>query len=381
MFYDLFKRENVVKFFKDISLGEIYKDKEIPSTINNEVIDTNYYSILMGLDAIIKYVIIVEDMYCFDEYLKEVQLLLRKVKDHNDIKIGITKLLINYSKLRLGIKDTSIQENKEEIIRYIYKKYIIEGYFFYAFPSIFINDVLTEGLKVDGYNYELDSLKEVQEVFNKYKKNQVFSKNLEKSSYLTVTDSVFMGCFYAYNSPNFLREFSTGLDDKTGKYNLDSLFMKNYNLSRRNLNNYIKKTDMFSPDSKKIVSIFDKEWNLFNIKESFPVMALIKRSDLDDNYLSDITEIIDRSKEESLESCVSKILNVRYNKKVVYKDILKSSVNVVYLPKLEELGIKVEESNIKEDEELNEYGNTSILALVGVLLIMFGILVSLVMIG
>ncbi len=384
MFYDVFKKENVVKFFKDISSGEIYKTKDIPTSMNNELVDKSYYPILIGLDAIMKYVIIIEDLIWFDEYLKEVQLLLRKVNNHTDIKIGINKLIINYTKLKLRLENITSRENKEEIIKYIYKKYIVDGYYFHSFPSIFINDVQTNGLLSSNYNYEIESLKEVNSVFKKYKTYNVFSKELTYLNKIYITDSPFMGCFYAYNSPNFLKELSLGLTDIKEKCMLDSFFMKDYSNSKRNLNHFIKKVDMFNIDSSKVIAFLDKEWDLFNINESFPVMAKIKRSYFKDNYLVDINNIIDDGLNNDLVSAVTKILNVNSNQKVVNNDIPSSEIELIYLPTINELGIETnnkKQNTSKDSNIMNDYGSSTIIATLGIILVALGLVIYFIMLG
>lgn len=387
MFYDVFKRSNVAKFFKDITNGEIYKEKSIPTTIGNEVICNTYYSFLVGIDAIIKYVIIINDLTWFDEYLKEVQLLLRKVSSHNEIKIGINKLIINYTKLKLGYKELKTNEDKEEVIRYIYKNYIVDGYYFHSFPSVFIDDVRINGLRANNYNYELDSLREIEKVFEKYKKNNVFSKELENMNKVNLTDSPFMACYYAYNSPGFLKELSLGLVDKNDKCVLDSFFMKNYKLSRKNLVHYIKKVDMFNSDANKIIDIFDREWDLFNINESFPVLALIKRRVFNDNYIDDIDKIIDDGINGDLVESINKILSISNNQKSINEDVLVTDIEIVYLPTLNELGYGIDLSSKKQKQDektkefVNNFGSSSIMALCGLMLVEIGLLVYFIMLG
>ena len=51
------------------------------------------------MDSLFKFYIIVgEDTY-LPMYLEQVDKLLRKVENHNDIKVGINKLLITFSKM------------------------------------------------------------------------------------------------------------------------------------------------------------------------------------------------------------------------------------------------------------------------------------------
>lgn len=395
MFNTIFNKESVKEFFRKITKGLIYKEKNFPNTICEEKIDSSYYSLFIGMDAIIKYIIIVDDMEQFDDYLIQVELLLRKVDNHNEIVLGVNKLLINCCKLKLGLKNTSDNENKEEILKYIYNKYIVEGYYFHGFPSIFLEEVMHNGLYVDNYNYELESLRQINEVFKKYNLSNVFSKDLDsKTLYITGCDSPFMGCFYAYHSPYFLNEICTDLVEKNKNYQLDPLFKKDYVRCKKNLAYFMKKEGMFNSDMNAINKFFSKEWDLFNINESIPVMAIIKRKDIGINYLDDINNIIENSKDVDLIVSVSKVLEIKNNHLEITKNILSQSFEILYLPTLEELGFNILKENKKQGEEkelpiienndnsmINDYGNITIIALLGVLLITIGMTITLIMLG
>lgn len=395
MFNTIFNKENVKNFFRKIIKGIVYQEKEFPNTICEEKIDSSYYSLFMGMDAIIKYGIIIDDMTKFDDYLTQVELLLRKVDNHNEIVSGINKLIINCCRTKLGLKNIDSYENKEEILKYIYRKYIVEGYYFHGFPSIFLEEVIHNGLLPENYNYELDSLKEVNEVFKKYNYNNVFSKDLNAVvPYVTACDSPFMGCYYAYHSPYFLNEVCTDLVEKNKSYHLDPLFKKDYKQCKKNMAYFIRKVGMFNTDINEINNFFAKEWDLFSINESIPVMAVIKREDLGINYLKDINSIVEDSRELDLITSVTKILEIKNNHYEITQSVLPKSYEILYLPTLEELGFNILEENKKQGEEeqlpiienvtnslVNEYGNTTIIALLGVLLITIGVTVTLIMLG
>ena len=383
MINEVLRKENVLEFFKDMVDGTIYKNKNIPNSISDEKIDTNYYAILMGLDAIIKYVLIVDDDSNFNDYLEQVKFLLRKVDNHNEIKIGISKLIINYCQKKLLVPNISTLENKIIIFKYIYNKYVVDGYFFHAFPSKFVNYVNQNGLLVSNYNYELNSIKEVEEIFKKYNLENVFSRELNSlKPHIVVTDSPFMGCYYAYHSPFFLYDLSFDKDK------MDSFFIKDYKTVKKSLNSFLRK-DMFNADMLKIIDFFDKEWDLFNINDSVPVMCFIKRSSLGNNSLKDIDTIFQTLENEDLITSVTKVLDTRFNQEKIENDISRLSFEICYLPTLEELGFTIDELNKKGEnvgldkkyEIINEYGTTTIIALLGVLLISIGILLMLFMMG
>lgn len=402
MFSTIFHKENVRDFFRKITQGMIYQEKDFPKTICEEKMDSSYYTLFMGMDAIIKYMIIVKDMDYFDEYLIQLELLLRKVDNHNDIISGIHKLLINCCKLKFGFKNIDDKENKEEILKYIYKNYVLDGYYFHSFPSIFLEGVLENGLQVKNFYYELESVKEINEVFKKYNYNHVFSKNLEANHpSLFACDSPFMGCFYAYHSPYFLNEVCTDLVEKNKNYSLDCFFKKDYVRCRKNLGYFMKKVGMFNSDMNSINQFFAKEWDLFYLNESRPVMAMMKRNKYHSNALEEMTKILENSSEFDLLTSVNKLLEIKSNDFEITEDILPQSFELIYLPTLEELGFNILKENKKHGEEeilpnidqdkeiegnsgsdfINEYGNTTIVALLGVLLITIGITITLIMLG
>src|SRR5574344_1539317 len=151
MFESYFKKNEVINFFKDIVVPDTrFSKKNIPYRINGERVDYYSYDLLMGMDAILKYIIILEEDTYFYEYLEQVTKLLKKVENHNDIKIGINKLIVNACRKKLGLKEEN-DNNNEKIIYYIYDKYIVNGYFFYSFPSKFLDNILRDGLSITDF--------------------------------------------------------------------------------------------------------------------------------------------------------------------------------------------------------------------------------------
>lgn len=400
----IFKKDSVKKFFNDLVNGIVYKKKDIPYTISDEKMDVTYYAILMGLDAIIKYEIIIEKEDFFDSYLQEVQLLLRKVDNHNELKTGINKLIVNYCQKLLNLKNITTYENKEIILKHVYNKYIVNGYFYHSFPSIFLDEVNNNGLAVSNYNYEINSVKEVNKIFEKYNIKNVFSKDLNaESPFLTLTDSSFMASYYAYHCPYFLNELAVDLLPKDNNYEIDAFFLKDYKKCRKNLSFYLRKSDILLNDNLKILEFFDKEWNLFKVENLKPVVCFIKRSAVENNSLNNFNQIMDNIDNDDLIVSVNKVLETRFNEKVINKDISRQSFEIISLPTLKELGFTSKEEEfietdfkLKEEKEIlnesnnndlvrydliNEYGNSTIVALIGVLLITIGVTVMIIMLG
>ena len=163
----------------------------------------------------------------------------------------------------------------------------------------------------------------------------------------------------------------------------------------------MKKVGMFNSDMNSINQFFAKEWDLFYLNESRPVMAMMKRNQYHSNDLEEMKKILENSDEFDLLTSVNKLLEIKNNDFEITEDILPQSLEIIYLPTLEELGFNISKENKKQGEEeilpdidhdkeidensgsdfINEYGNTTIVALIGVLLITIGITITLIMLG
>ena len=93
--------------------------------------------------ALLKYQIIIEDIYYFDEYLEQLEKLFKKLDNFNDICLGINRLIGSICASKLGIKN--VEENKEEVLRYIYDKYIVDGYFVHGYSSCYEDSIKDNG--------------------------------------------------------------------------------------------------------------------------------------------------------------------------------------------------------------------------------------------
>ena len=124
MFYKIFKREDITQFIKTVLSEDIYINKDIPNMISEEKISKIEYPIYIFIDAIIKYFIIIDDERLFDNYLEQLKQIIKKVENHNDIQMGIIKLLIKYAAHKNNIENIDNVENKKKLVEYFYNKYI-----------------------------------------------------------------------------------------------------------------------------------------------------------------------------------------------------------------------------------------------------------------
>lgn len=376
------KQDIVKTLFKKITTDEKFIHKDIPNRINEEKINQKEYALYVFLDAIIKYAILVDDIDLFDKFLDQLERILRKVEVHNEIKSGVTKLLIKNVANKLSINNIENKENKKEIIQYFYHKYIVNGYYYYPFPSIYLNQIQQNGIMIEQASNLGQQLEKINKILIKYNINDVFSRGVNQEQNPQITDSFFMACFYATNCPLYLQEICINLTRGTNpnkKFNKEAYFSKDYNECIHNIEFILKKKGVSIKERQIIKAYFEQEWNRLSISDAYPVIALIKRKDLEDNYLYDIQTILSESNHVDLYTSISKILEPHHNQKELKHHIKPSEIEQI--PNIKDYLNQESKEEKLQSSSLNETGNATIVALVGVLLITLGVVGMLIMLG
>lgn len=380
MLENIFNRKDIKDFLADTITQIKYNNKEIPNTICEEKITKEQYCLYIAIDSIIKYFIIIGD-YNFDVYFEQIKKALRKLQTHNDIVIAVNRLLINAVMSKLNVREET-QQSKKIIIKYFYGKYIKEGYLYHSYPSYFYED--NKMIDIDNFYYDYDEIKEINEIFNKNKiENNLKKDELEPS--ISFTDSSFTAPFYAYNNPIFLYELCTKVikNNTKNEINNNSFFYREYNTCYNQLNKFLGKRDIAFNEKNKILLFFKEEWKNLNTSNNEPLIAFIKRKTLNKDSLENYDNLI--NSENSLENIVKYILETRLYDEKSYENIKPEFY--LKLPNINELLNKEEmddKEQLKENEQTqidNNYGNATILALFGTLLIALGVTITIIMIG
>lgn len=383
MLQEILNRNDIKSFIKMMTTQQVYINKDIPNRISNEKISGVEYSTYIFIDAIVKYFIIINDIKLFDNYLEQLKIIMKKVKGHNDIKIGITKLLIKYVSHKLDIVDLEKINNKKMIIEYFYNKYILEGYFYYSVPSIYINDILQNGLTINNYHDSFKNLMEINDILNKYGVEDIFFVDSIKNKGIFVTDSFFMSYFYATSTPIYLRDLCVNIN-KDKEIN-NAYILKDYNSCKQSIIKFVKKYQINETDKTKILDFFESEWNNLDVNHLVPIVVLIKRKFLNGNNLLNYNEIIERSENISIEDSIIRLFETRYNEIELTQNILSNNLTILQLPNLKDFISITEKKDelVKNNNEkkpvINEVGNATIFALIGIFLITLGVIIMLVM--
>ena len=395
----LLKNEHLLSILHKVLTNETTKNKVSNASINGESYSYNRYSLLITIDIVIKYKIIINDDIYNNYFLNRLGTITSNYNNHEDLIIKGNSLLIDLVSNKLNV--TTIKtEDKKEILKYIYNKYIVNGYCFHSFPSYYKDEVDEEGLVLKKDVKEINDLKRINYIFEHHNYKNIISKDLNsKNQTLYITDSPAMAYFYAFRSPEYMAEL-TSLSKYykyLKEYSKFAFYLKDYNKCRSNLESLCKHVNMTTKEETTVLKTFDRRWKALNLSDSLPCIAFIKRSELAKDSLPNIDEIIDSVDKIDLNILVSKILDSRYPVIRKYSNINSLDLKIVTMPSYREIKnnkflfnekqVVEDNTNLQDDYQeekqydfkyVYSYGNASVFALTGLLLITLGMTLTII---
>lgn len=404
-FKSLLKNEHLLSILHKVLMNETTKNKVSNASINGESYSYNRYSLLITMDIVIKYQIIINDETYNNYFLNKLDTITSNYNNHEDLIIKGNSLLIDLVSNKLNVNTTKT-EDKKEILKYIYDKYIVNGYCFHSFPSIFKEKTEEDGLTQDIDIKELNDLKKIDYIFSNHNYKNIISRDLkEKSKAIYITDSPAMAYYYAFISPEYMAEL-TSLSkyyNYLKDYNKDAYYLKDYHKCKSNLASLCSHVNMTTKEETTVLKTFDKRWKALNLSESLPCIAFIKRSDLAKDSLPSINEIIKSVDTIELSYLVSRITDSKYpiikrysninsldltvitmpsyreirNNKFIIKDKPKTVVEPITREAYQEEKVKKEGFNFNYKNAFS-YGNANVVALTGLLLITLGMTLTII---
>ena len=385
MFQDLLKREDVAKFISEIKTNERYYKKKIgagnyPFAVSNEITLYAFY------EALYKYKVVVDDLYLFDEYLEQVIKLYKKIDNLDGILIGINKLIAKMVFIKLGYKIEN-KVTKIEVVKYIYDKYIINGYYLHGFNSSYLEEMKKTGFSVNRYQDNYEDFVKLNKIFSKYNVINIIDKDFEKKN-IYFTDGLIKGCYYSDFSPNFFYKFLL-TNEYFGKiYKEASLLKDDYSLLIRHLKRFMCDFFFSDEDKKFVLELVKREWDLLHRNNKITLMV-VKRDKFNNNdiSLSNLLKDID-----DYDLLIDRILTNKYNNISWIGDIAACEIEFIELDKFYEVDevnskefIDIEDDyKVKEEmivrDFLDVYGKASVFMILGALFISLGVIVMIIMI-
>lgn len=392
MLFESLKRSDVRTFLQQLITQDRYKKIAPPESLKNNYYLEDKYAFFLAIDALSKFEQIIDDDDLVDEYIEQLERIFKKFNHYNEIKKGIYSLVGKIVGAKLNITNPHLPSNREKILRYIYEKYIVNGYFYFGFSSNYINELSFVGIRKDGFLLD-PKLVKINQIFRKTSDLNLFSDN---SFNISITDNIIIAFYYALLSPDYLSRLVTSPYLKDDKYDKECFYTKDIVKIKENLLQLSNDRKLNAEDKNFVINTFIDVYSNDNVNELIPCIATIKRSSIGKNALKDIEEII-KNKEDSLITSISLILESRYHSYEITNDILPFAIEITEIPSYNEfiLGknsfaivnkkvnlnedeLKIDEESITRNKEVNSYGAVSI-AIIGAVLIVVGIIITIIL--
>lgn len=384
MLDSLLEREDVKKILVDICNSARYYAKETSSSMGYQMYSGSSQLLFLFYDALFKYKLIIEEMYYFNDFLEQVDKLIRKIDSFSEIGYGINRIIGRVCAYKLGINDIDTDYAKETVLRYIHDKYIVNGYFIHGYTPHYYSSILENGFSPENYKNLYAKFRNVQNILKEKKHLSLMDKDFDAEA-VSFTDSFLMGCYYSVNSPMYFSKLVSKNEFIDDDLSLDAYAMGDYELCLKNLYKVCAKLKLNDTEKYIFLDAFKSEWKLLEKNSSTISLMLITRSSLGVDF--DIDKFITEVKDNSFIEAVCKLLGQRSNvlvSKYIRKDDitllnLSSSKKYTKEEKKDSLAVELERTFIRSDDEFafsNTYGKVSILLLVGTMCIIIGVILT-----
>ena len=381
-----FKRRDVTEFIDEVISNSIYSKKKNSVYDSYEVFVDSSQALFTFFDAIYKFAIIIEDEAYFTEYIMQVRKVIKKFENFNDINEGINKIIGKICALKLGLSDREDVIARKYIVKYVYDKYIVSGYVFHGFPSIYKDDICKYGLVPDNYHHMYDKFIEINKIFERHGFYNILGKDFKVRG-IYFTDSFILGCFYAFSAPMYFYRLLGYNSFDISNYDDKAYLNNDYFASFNNLSLLMRKAKLTEAEKKFVIKTCFEEWKLIKNSTDVSILA-IKRSSVGLNYLKNIDDILAKTSFCDLGNSIGKIFSYCDNEILVTEKISSNDINIISLNNYKELksirdmrlnDIKNRQEAYNSDKIINAYGKVSILMILGSLLITLGVIATIVM--
>ena len=389
MLLESLKYDCVNSFLQELLTQDRYKKITPSNAVDDNYFITSKYAFYLGVDALVKFEIIIDDMSYINEYVEQLSRIFKKITNSSDIRYGVYNLIAKIISVKLSLNNTNSLISRERILYYIYNKYIVNGYFYFGFSSYYYNEVSCIGIRHDGFGYD-EKLENINQVMKKYCNKELFPKQS-----VSITDNIIIALFYALLSPNYLTSMATNQVFSSKKYDKECFYTKDIVKIKDMLLQVLNEYRINNEDKKNIINSFVDTYVESTQNNTHPCIARIKRSAINKDKLRDIEEIV-KSYDESIATCIELIVDSRYEYFDLTSDISCDDIEIISVPtyndfiigknsfmfspviKASKEELEVDDSMVTNNVTVNSYGAVSI-AIIGVLLIIIGTVITIVL--
>lgn len=346
-------------------LKEIFNNPKYYEKNQEEVLKDEYAIhsriLLLFYDALYKYALIINDLKYLDEFLNGFESLIKKLKNIEDIKYGVSRLIGKITCKKLDVLYDNIEKEKVKVLRFIHDKYVKNGYYIRGLTRPDYNEICKTGV-IRGKH--LTYVDEISEVLKKY--NYDVYDNYNEIEFNTDFSKA---CIKSINSPEYL--YNMIINNYVT--NKDVYYLKDKNKSTDNLKLFLDGIGVNRNDKKDILELFSIIWDYFNKEDNNIYLVLIKRNKfckIDDYKLSN---------EFTFDEGLDNIFNT-YDDFEVREEVKEEIDELIELPSYYKY-VKKNDSDVKEKVVIdNEYGAISVFMIIGTIFILLGVILSLILV-
>jgi len=383
---DYLNREDVLIFIDDLKNNERYFKKTGTHFLNNTFYHSDELALYIFYDALLKYYIILNDVFLFDEFLENLERLFKKMDSFDGICLGINKLICKMTAIHLNLKDWNNDSAKKEIIGFIYDKYIINGYLIHGMNINYKRDIESQGFIPEVYRNLYQRYLDAIKIFEKYDAFHVINKDFKDNKVYFTDDSV-MACYYSNYSPMFFYNFLTSEELFGRRAKNNSFLTHNFDGVISPLKKYMNNASFNEKDKNYIIDLVTDQWKLLHESDDKICLMLVKRKKIynnekinSDEYINDssnIFDIVDRllSSKRNNVFCDEPINNDEIEF-VVFDGYYSENKKSIIDDEDELAKYKKNESN---RDFLDKYGYASAFMLLGSMLICIGVIFTIIM--
>lgn len=386
MLDDYIKRDDVKRIINELINNHRYYDKPFNSGNVYSRYILNEMALYTFYDALIKYKIVLDDIFLFDEFLEQLEKIYNKLNNYDDIEIGINKLIGKMVAIKLEIKDPNEQISKKQLISYVFNRYILDGYYIHGFSTIYFNDIKNRGLIPNNYKNYYNSMNEVNNIFIKYGYNLI-DKDFN-SNKIYYTDDVIMACFYSICSPGYFHDLLFNHELFGNKVKRNGYLANDFDLSTRYIKNFMNDKRFSNLDKKYVLSIIKNEWDLIHKSKRKIDLLFVPRKLLNDGNKPDINNFLDDDRD--VYEIVDRLLSPKNGNITSSRVLNRDEIRLVQLNDYYEidentreitLDLDAELLKLDKDEEFSDNcGSASVFIILGSLFITLGVIMSIVII-
>lgn len=383
------KRDDVLCFIKKIRTSERYFQKKKESYMNLPFYVGDEIALYVFYEALLKYKIIIDDIYLFDEYLEQLEKLYRKLDNIEDIIVGINRLIVRMVASKLGLKSTLDDLSRKTIISYVYNRYILDGYLIHGFNATYYRDIEENGFVPEVYeNYYTDFI-ELNKVFAKYGVEKAIVKDFFDNK-VYFTDDIVLACYYSKYAPLFFYEFLNNQKSFRKKRKKAAFSEDDFANLVKSLKKKMSEMSFNESDRDFVNKLVEKQWDLLHRKNTKKIgLLLVKTSKIFNRDSVSLEDFMDDDNE--LEEVIDRLLSSKNNSVHCSDKLENQDIELVMLDDyiwqevVKEKEDCVDTSSYSFDGLLNRdildaYGRASVLLILGSLFISLGVIVTIFMI-